>query len=132
MKIYLCSRVAQDARAFNEKVAVKLEQAGFDVYVPHRQAFNNGERHDAKTIFLIDYEALRKSDAVVAVGRMGADCSWELGYSWACLKPVVHVPGADETYKDSPMLLPTLQHYRKASLADVVDRVKVATCNEES
>lgn len=75
----------------------------------------------------MDYEALRKADVVVAIGRMGSDSSWELGYAWAKATPVIHVPGTDTTYKNSPMLLPTLQHYRTATVDDVVSRVKVAT-----
>ena len=129
-RVYLCSRVAEDARQLNNTVAAKLRDAGFTVYVPHEQSFNNGERYDARTIFLTDYEALRKSAAVVAVGRMGADCSWELGYSWATEKPVIHVPGDDKSWENSPMLGSTLRQYREATVEDVAERVKVATHEE--
>lgn len=134
MKVYLCSRVAHDAREFNTAVATALRKAGYTVYVPHEQAPNNltsddiaEGRYDTKTIFLMDYEALRKADVVVAVGRMGADCSWELGYSWHKNVPVIHVPGEDVTWKKSPMLIPTLRQYLEATVENVAQRVAVAT-----
>lgn len=129
-KVYLCARVAYDARELNVKVGARLRAAGYNVYMPQEQAPNNLSaddiaegRYDTRTIFLMDYEALRNADVVVAVGRMGADCSWELGYAWAEGKPVVHVPGDDTTWKTSPMIIPTLSQYHKAMVENVVERV---------
>lgn len=122
--VYLCSRVAHDARPLNDRVAASLEAAGYDVYVPHRQAPNNLSkedieegRYDRATIFQFDFAAMRKADICVVVGRFGKDCSWELGYFAATKIPVYFVPAGDETYKTSPMLLPTLM----AGIIDSVD-----------
>lgn len=106
-RIYLCSRVAEDARPDNERVAQALEAAGFDVYVPHRQKPNNpepGETWDHNKIFLMDLNAMKQSDACVVVGRFGKDCSWELGWFFAKNIPVFHTPMGDYTWQDSPML----------------------------
>ncbi len=137
MKVYLCSRVAYDARPFNDEVAKVLRNAGYATYVPHEQAPNNltasdieEGRYDTKTIFLMDYAALEQADVVVAVGRMGADCSWELGYAWGTNKPVVHVPGPDESWRKSPMLIPTLRQMQPATTETVAQRVAVAIAHK--
>jgi nucleoside 2-deoxyribosyltransferase len=134
-KVYICGRVAHEARAFNLEVTIPLRDAGFTCYLPQEMAPNNLSdeeiaegRYDVKTIFLMDYEALSNADVVVAVGRIGSDCSWELGYAWARGIPVVHVPGTDDTWKRSPMLIPTLSQYHKATPKNVAARVAVAVC----
>lgn len=115
-KVYLCSRVGYDARPLNERVAQDLEAEGFEVYVPHREAPNNlsqedidNARFDVETIFKMDFAAMNRSDLCVAVGRMGKDCSWELGWFTARGIPIYHVPAGDESYLTSPMTLPSLQ-----------------------
>lgn len=114
-RIYLCSRVAYDARPLNNEIARSLRQAGFEVYVPHEEAPNNlspedieHARYDVETIYKMDFAAMNRSDICVAVGRLGKDCSWELGWFYANGIPVYHVPAGDETYLTSPMTLPTL------------------------
>ena len=133
MNIYICARVAHDARQLNSEVGAALRDAGHAVYLPQEQAPNNltpddiaEGRYDVRTIFLLDYGALQKSHVVVAVGRMGADCAWELGYAWAKGIPVVHVPGTDMQWTKSPMLIPTLCERKEATVYTVVDRVEVA------
>lgn len=130
-RVYLCGRIAADAQALNKQVIVALREAGYVVFAPQEQEINNGDRYDARTIFLMDYDALRAADVVVAVGRLGADCGWELGYAWAQNIPVVFVPGDDHSWQKSPMLIPTLQQYRACTLSNVVERVSVATHLEE-
>lgn len=123
-RIYLCSRVAYDARPLNEQVARSLEASGFDVYVPHREAPNNlsqedidNARFDVETIFKMDFAAMNRAEICVAVGRMGKDCSWELGWFTARGIPIYHVPAGDESYLTSPMTIPSLA--TKLSLTDV-------------
>lgn len=106
-RVYLCSRVAQDAREGNERVAQALEAAGFQVYVPHRQAPNNpvpGERFDHEKIFRYDMDAMLYADACVVVGRTGQDCAWEMGWFFSRGLPIVHVPLGDEAWQSSPMV----------------------------
>ncbi len=128
-KIYLCARVAYDARALNLEVATTLRACGYDVYLPQEQAPNNLSqsdmdegRYDTATIFKLDFAALDRAALIVAVGRMGADCAWELGYAARKSIPVVHVPGTDTTWQRSPMLIPTLRRFPEAT-CDTVDTV---------
>lgn len=115
IQIYLCSRVALDARAENMQVATILRNAGFEVYVPHEQAPNNLSqedidqgRYDRETIFKLDFAAMRKADICVVVGRTGRDCAWEMGWFSAKGVPLFFAPLGDTTFETCPMLLPGL------------------------
>lgn len=114
-RVYLCSRVAYDARALNNTVANSLRFANFDVYVPHEQAPNNlsqedmdAGRYDVATIFKLDFAAMTKADACVVVGRHGKDCTWELGWFFARGIPIYFVPAGDTTWETTPMAIPSL------------------------
>lgn len=116
--IYLCSRVAYDARPLNSQVAAALRGAGHLVYVPHEQAPNNlsasdieNGRYDVETIFKIDFAAMNKADTCVVVGRVGKDCAFEIGWFTAKKIPIFFVPASDETWKTSPMLIPSLTQF---------------------
>jgi nucleoside 2-deoxyribosyltransferase len=114
-KVYLCSRVAYDARPQNDVVAKSLRDAGFEVYVPHEQAPNNlstedmeAGRFDKETIFKMDFAAMKAADLCVVVGRVGKDCAWEIGWFYARSIPIHFVPCGDITWETSPMLIPSL------------------------
>lgn len=113
--IYLCSRVAYDARPLNNIVAKSLRDVGFEVYVPHEQAPNNLStedieqgRFDKETIFKIDFAAMNQADLCVVVGRIGKDCAFEIGWFYGRNIPVHFVPAGDQTWDTSPMLRPAL------------------------
>jgi nucleoside 2-deoxyribosyltransferase len=80
-KIYLISRVAEDARPLNNKVAAALEAAGYEVFIPHAQPFNNSSGASDAEIYAQDINAMKSADLFVAVGRLGIDCSFELGWA---------------------------------------------------
>jgi nucleoside 2-deoxyribosyltransferase len=114
--VYLCSRVAYDARPFNNIVAQSLRDVGFEVYVPHEQAPNNltqddieHGRYDRETIFRLDFAAMNRADVCVVVERTGRDCAWEMGWFFAKGIPIYFVPGEDKTWETCPMLIPGLQ-----------------------
>jgi nucleoside 2-deoxyribosyltransferase len=118
--VYLCSRVAYDARPFNNIVAQSLRDVGFEVYVPHEQAPNNLSqedieegRYDKETIFRIDFEAMNKADLCVVVGRFGKDCSWEIAWFFATGIPIYFVSAGDETWQQCPMIIPSLSQNPK-------------------
>lgn len=122
MRIYLCSRVAYDARPFNDTIAAALRSSGHEVYVPHEQAPNNlseadiaDGRYDKDTIFRMDHSAMRQADMCVVAGRVGRDCAWELGWFAAQGVPIVHVPGSDITWETSPMIIPCLTEFPTAT-----------------
>lgn len=115
MKIYLCSRIADDARPLNNQVASQLRALGYDVYVPHEQKPNNPSpedkaegRWDVETIFKLDHGAMKESDVCVVVGRVGVDCSFEVGWFYGRGLPIFYVSGGDESFRRSPMLIPAL------------------------
>lgn len=117
-RIYLCSRVAFEAREFNSQVAKAFRDAGFEVYVPHEQAPNNltqsdmdAGRFDKETIFKLDYAAMDKADLCVVVGKIGRDCAWEIGHFEAWGIPIYFVPGTHSDWNTSPMLIPSLTFY---------------------
>lgn len=120
MYIYLCSRVAADARPLNDEVAATLRSAGHTVYVPHEQAPNNPAdgRYNKELIFEMDFAAMNRADQCVAVGRLGRDCSWELGFFYAKNIPITYVPLDNSDHVTSPMLIPAL--IRQATLATLI------------
>lgn len=111
--VYLCSRVAKDARPLNSIVAKSLIANGFEVYVPHEQAPNNPAdgRFCAEDIYHYDFAAMQKADLCVVVGKTGKDCSFEIGWFSAKSIPVFFVPAGDTSYLDTPMALPALTSY---------------------
>lgn len=102
MNIYLCSRVAIDAHAQNNLVAKALRDAGYTVFVPHEQHYNQIIAGFAETvpdveIYTQDSNAMKESALCVIVGRIGVDCGYEVGYFqgrnipcvWFCPDPSV-------------------------------------------
>jgi nucleoside 2-deoxyribosyltransferase len=118
INIYLCSRVAHDARPLNNIVAQSLRDYGFTVYVPHEQAPNNltqedieQGRFDKETIFQIDFAAMKQADLCVVVGRVGKDCAWEIGWFYGKNIPIYFIPSDDTTWDTSPMIRPALMQH---------------------
>lgn len=80
-------------RGYLEQIAALLERAGYDTFLPHRDAGligNLSERQERVRIFRSDMDALEACDLVVAL-LTGADhdsgtCG-ELGYAYARGKP---------------------------------------------
>jgi nucleoside 2-deoxyribosyltransferase len=101
MKVYLCARVAEDARELNDKVARALRARGLTVFVPHEEDLVNPNHKAAP--FGKDFAEMLKAEVVVVVGRLGVDCAAEVGWFSAMLTPIVRVaPDADDL---SPMLV---------------------------
>ncbi len=122
-KVYLCSRVAQDARPMNNLVADALIAAGYDVFVPHTQKHNNHSGASDAEIYQQDMDAMKSADICVAVGRLGVDCGYEIGWFEGRDVPVYrylpepdkdrhpmfHKMNATSTYKDLQQLVNELQ-----------------------
>jgi nucleoside 2-deoxyribosyltransferase len=116
MNIYLCARVGYDIRPTTSKVATSLRTVGFTVYNPAEEAPNNLSeddiregRYDVATIFKMDYAAMKQADICVVVGRIGRDCAAEVGMFAAWEVPIYFVPGEENDYRKSPMLIPWLE-----------------------
>lgn len=131
--VYLCSRIHEEARPLNDRVAKSLRDAGFEVYVPHEQKPNNptaedkaAGRWDVETIYKLDSEAMRRADLCVVVGRTGRDCAYEIGWFHARGVPVFFVPNGDVTYRTCPMLIPALTEQPQLHNPDTVGDVVLA------
>jgi nucleoside 2-deoxyribosyltransferase len=134
MKIYLCSRIAKDAHDLNNQVAQALRQLGHEVFVPHEQHYNEimggkAEQVDEAEIYTQDMEAMEASDICVAVGRIGVDCAFELGWFEGSNVPIFWYRPEGLEYGRHPMLyaIPTYTEIgadsdRWCSLIDAVRR----------
>ena len=103
MRIYLCSRVAADAHAYNNLVAAALKALGHEVFVPHLAEYNEREGASESEIFRQDFTQMLEADACVVVGRVGIDCAWEMGWFSGSGKPIYWVLSYLHE-KTSPML----------------------------
>lgn len=85
MNIYLCSRVAKDAHELNNTVAKALRELGHTVFVPHEQHYNQimantADQVSDEEIYTQDMTAMYNANACVVVGKVGVDCSFEMGW----------------------------------------------------
>jgi nucleoside 2-deoxyribosyltransferase len=76
---------------------------GHKVFVPHEAPYNEKEGASPSEIFRQDFTAMMEADACVAVGALGVDCAFEVGWFTGRGKPVIWVL-SDMHKKESPML----------------------------
>jgi nucleoside 2-deoxyribosyltransferase len=79
----LCSRIAKDAHPINNEVTAYLRSQGYIVFVPHEAHYNetvDGAHAPDKEIYEQDMSEIRRSDVCVVVGKIGADCGFEVGW----------------------------------------------------
>lgn len=94
MKLFLAAPLFSEAeRAFNSKIAAKLREKGFEVWLAQETSFiQHGTHKEKQKIYEGDISALKTSDAVVAVLNgvdVDAGVAFELGYATALGKPIV-------------------------------------------
>ena len=94
MRLYVAGPLfTQAERAWNERLAAALTDAGHVVFLPQTEV-KAITRLDADTIFRIDVDGVRSADAVVAI-LDGADpdsgTSFECGIAYALGLPIVVV-----------------------------------------
>jgi nucleoside 2-deoxyribosyltransferase len=94
MKLYLAGPLfTQAERAWNLQLADRIAEAGHDVFLPQVEV-QAIQTLDADTIFRVDVDGVRSSDAIVAV-LDGADpdsgTSFECGLAFALGLPIVLV-----------------------------------------
>lgn len=88
-------------RAQLEKIRNYVLQLNFDTFLPHENnndnadgRFFNESQATLKNIFKNDYQAIEKSDAVIALlDGVPVDCgtAWELGFAFALAKPILGI-----------------------------------------
>ncbi|MCJ7631117.1 nucleoside 2-deoxyribosyltransferase [Candidatus Bathyarchaeota archaeon] len=94
MKIFLAAPLFSEAeREFNSKIAKRLRESGFEVWLAQEAPFIQQEAHkEKKTIYEGDILALKRSDVVVAVLDgidVDAGVAFEIGYAKALGKLVI-------------------------------------------
>jgi nucleoside 2-deoxyribosyltransferase len=94
VKIFLAAPLFNKSqRDFNAKIAKKLRDEGFDVWLAQEHRFiSKGTRREKEKIFQEDIQALRESDIVVGVldGKdVDAGTAFELGCAYILGKKLV-------------------------------------------
>ena len=94
MKVFLAAPLFSEAeRGFNAKIAKRLREKGFEVWLAQETSFIQHDTHKEKTaIYEGDISALNASDAVVAIldgAEVDAGVAYEMGYAKALEKPII-------------------------------------------
>lgn len=94
VKVFLAAPLFSEAeREYNSKTAKMLREKGFEVWLAQETSFiEQGTHKEKKMIYEGDIQALKTSDAVVAV-LDGVDVdtgvAYEMGYAKALGKPII-------------------------------------------
>ncbi len=89
VKVYLISRISEDAHLWNEKICSVLKNP-IEVFMPHQHnPYNLEHTKMPKSVFDTDLEAMKKCDIALALPEFGNDCSYEVGWFSNSSKPTV-------------------------------------------
>ena len=105
MKVFLAAPLFSEAeRMFNSKIAKRLRENGFEVWLAQEAPFiQEGTHKEKKPIYEGDILALKASDAVVAVldgMEVDAGVAYEMGYAKALGKPIVGLKTDYRTFSE--------------------------------
>jgi nucleoside 2-deoxyribosyltransferase len=94
MKVFLAAPLFSEAeREFNSKIAKRLRENGFEVWLAQEAPFIQHSTHkEKKRIYEGDISALKSSEVVAAVldgMEVDAGVAYEIGYATALGKPIV-------------------------------------------
>jgi nucleoside 2-deoxyribosyltransferase len=94
VKVFLAAPLFNEAeREFNSKIAKKLRENGFEVWLAQEAPFiEQGTHKEKRMIYEGDISALKTSDAVVTVldgAVVDAGVAYEMGYAKALGKPIL-------------------------------------------
>jgi nucleoside 2-deoxyribosyltransferase len=94
LNVFLAAPLFNESeRDFNKRLASRLRLSGFNVWMAQEAPFiTHGSPREKKRIFESDLEALRKSDAVVAIldGKdVDSGSAFEIGYAYALSKLII-------------------------------------------
>jgi len=100
MKVFLAAPLFSEAeRLFNSKIAKRLRENGFEVWLAQEAPFiQKGTHEEKKTIYEGDISTLKTCDAVLAVldgVEVDAGVAYEMGYGKALGKPIVGLSSTD-------------------------------------
>ena len=95
---------SESEREFNSKIAKRLRENGFEVWLAQEAPFiQEGTHKEKKLIYEGDILALKASDAVVAVldgMEVDAGVAYEMGYAKALGKPIVGLKTDYRTFSE--------------------------------
>jgi len=105
MKVFLAAPLfSESEREFNSKIAKRLRENGFEVWLAQEAPFiQEGTHKEKKLIYEGDILALKASDAVVAVldgMEVDAGVAYEMGYAKALGKPIVGLKTDYRTFSE--------------------------------
>jgi len=94
MKVFLAAPLfSESEREFNSKIAKKLRNSGFEVWLAQESPFiKEGSHEEKKRIYEEDISALETSDVVLAIldgVDVDAGVAFEVGYAKALGKPII-------------------------------------------
>jgi nucleoside 2-deoxyribosyltransferase len=103
VKVFLAAPLFSEAeREFNSKIAKRLRENGFEVWLAQEAPFiEQGTHREKKMIYEGDISALKSSDVVVAVldgAVVDAGVAYEMGYAKALGKPVLGLKTDHRTF----------------------------------
>jgi nucleoside 2-deoxyribosyltransferase len=99
ISIYLCSRLTEEARNWNDVVTKEL-QDGFIMFRPqdidlnnlvHKESILNNvaQKEFDLAVFKADLAGMQSSDMLLVLPPYGRDCAWEIGWFSGQEKPAI-------------------------------------------
>ncbi|MGQ9460411.1 MAG: nucleoside 2-deoxyribosyltransferase [Candidatus Bathyarchaeaceae archaeon] len=103
MRVFLAAPLFSEAeRNFNSKVAKRLRDEGFQVWLAQESPFiHKGTPKEKKKIYEADISALKACDVVVAVldgAEVDSGVAFEMGYATALGKPMIGLKTDHRTF----------------------------------
>ena len=105
MRVFLAAPLFSEAeREFNSKIAKRLRENGFEVWLAQEAPFvQQGSHKEKKRIYESDILALKASDVLAAVldgVEVDAGVAYEMGYATALGKPIVGLKTDYRTFSE--------------------------------
>ena len=133
MKVFLAAPLFSEAeRDFNSKVAKKLRDEGFQVWLAQESPFiHEGTSKEKQKIYEEDISALKACDIVVAVldgVEVDSGVAFEMGYAAAIGKPVMGLKTDHRAFsrmEDINLMLEVPLIKLCSSIDDVITELKI-------
>jgi len=132
MKVFLAAPLFSEAeRNFNSKVAKRLRDEGFEVWLAQEYPFiHEGTSKEKKKIYEEDISALKACDFVVAIldgVEVDSGVAFEMGYAVAIRKPVLGLKTDHRAFskvEDVNLMLEVTLIKLCSSIEDIVNELK--------
>jgi len=132
MKVFLAAPLFSEAeRDFNSKVAKRLREEGFQVWLAQEFPFiHEGTSKEKQKIYEADISALKTCDVVVAVldgVEVDSGVAFEMGYAVALGKPVIGLKTDHRAFskvEDINLMLEVPLIKLCSSIGDVITELK--------